>query len=150
MKLRLLALSVIVAIGAVVAPQPARADIDVYVDLAPPATRYERVPGPRAGYVWVAGHWDWRHNRHAWVPGRWVVARPGYVWSQPRWERDGRRWHYVDGRWANDRHYRGRDRDRHRDRHDRYDRYDDDRNYRGRDRHRDWDDDDRRRDRRYD
>jgi hypothetical protein len=41
---------------------PAAAEI--YVNIAPPAPRYEVVPAPRHGYVWAPGYWDWRGNRH--------------------------------------------------------------------------------------
>ena len=37
---------------------------------ARPAPVYEVTPGPRAGYVWIPGHW----NRGAWVRGHWRVA----------------------------------------------------------------------------
>jgi hypothetical protein len=79
----------------------------------PPPPRFERVPHPRRGYVWVPGYWQWRGHHHVWVPGTWIVARPGYAYGNPRWiERDGR-WYFERGRW------RDRDRDGIPDRFDR-------------------------------
>lgn len=68
----------------------------------PPALRYERVPPPRAGQVWVNGHWEWRGHRHVWVAGYWQRARPGYHYRQPAWvERNGH-WQMQAGRWDRD------------------------------------------------
>ena len=78
------------------------------IRIAPPKPRYERTPRARPGYVWVPGYWNWRGQRHEWVAGSWMRARPGYVYAQPRWiERDGR-WLMEQGRWERP----GRDRDR--------------------------------------
>ncbi len=85
---------------------------------APPPPRWERTPAPRPGYVWAPGHWEWQGNRHAWVTGIWIEARPGYVYSAPNWiERNGR-WEMEPGHW------RSHDRD-HDGIPDRYDRHDD-------------------------
>lgn len=91
------------------------ANAGVVIQVAPPAPRVERLPPPRAGYVWVSGHWEWRHNRHVWVKGNWVRERRGYRYVQPNWvERDGR-WAMERGNWR-----RGdRDGDGVPDRHDR-------------------------------
>lgn len=71
----------------------------VIVEVAPPPLRYEVVPAPRAGWVWVPGYWEWRRHRHYWVAGHWVRHRPGYVYAPARWiERDGR-WHYYAPAW---------------------------------------------------
>ncbi|WP_432377347.1 YXWGXW repeat-containing protein [Duganella sp. P38] len=48
---------------------PGRVD---YITVAPPPPRYERIPAPRAGYIWAPGYWDWRGNRHEWVGGSWI------------------------------------------------------------------------------
>ena len=84
---------------------------------APPPPRYEAIPRPRRGHVWVPGHWEWQGRRHVWMSGYWLQARPGYYYRAPHWEQRNGRWEMNDGRW---------DRDSHRvpDRHDRYDRYD--------------------------
>lgn len=72
---------------------------NVVVQVAPPALRHEVMPAPRRGYVWVAGHWEWRNNRHQWVNGTWIRERRGYMYNQPTWvERDGR-WNMNRGGW---------------------------------------------------
>jgi hypothetical protein len=90
------------------------ASAEIYVNIAPPAPRYEVVPAPRAGYIWVPGYWDWRGSRHVWMKGHWEHERHGLYWHPNRWvERDG---HYVleRGRWDKQRYagsYGDRDRD---------------------------------------
>lgn len=107
-------IAALLASSAAVFSLPAAAEI--YVNIAPPAPRYEVVPAPRHGYVWVPGYWDWRGNRHVWMKGHWERERHGYYWHPNRWiERDG---HYVleRGRWDRQRYAENRggmgDRDR--------------------------------------
>jgi hypothetical protein len=76
------------------------APLNVDVRIAPPAARHEAMPGPRAGYVWTPGYWDWRGKRHVWVSGNWVRERPGYVYTRPTWVNDNGRWHLYRGEWA--------------------------------------------------
>src|SRR5690349_23409176 len=77
---------------------PAAARVDFFVNVAPPPPRYEVVPAPRVGYVWVPGAWEWRHNRHHWVRGYWVRERPGYYYAPARWvPRDGRYYYEAPG-----------------------------------------------------
>jgi hypothetical protein len=68
---------------------------------------------PRAGYVWVDGHWDWSGSHWLWRDGYWERERTGYVYVQGRWvnEPHGRR--YVRGYWQ----VRSSDRRDHRPRH---------------------------------
>jgi len=78
-----------------------------YVEVAPPAPRFERIPAPRPGYVWCPGYWEWRGNRHEWVGGSWIAERPGYIYNAPRWtQRDGH-WYREEAHW--DRHDRDHD-----------------------------------------
>jgi hypothetical protein len=108
-KLLLAALTVS-AIG--IAPLPAASAVDIYLDIAPPAPRYEVMPAPRAGYVWQPGYWDWRDGRHHWRRGHWVRERSGYYYHPSRWEQRNGRWHFERGRWDRERYaFRG-DRDR--------------------------------------
>jgi hypothetical protein len=72
----------------------------IIVREAPPALRAERMPPPRAGYLWVPGHWDWRNNHHIWVKGAWLRDRAGYVYHQPAWEQRDGRWHMARGAWV--------------------------------------------------
>ena len=82
-------------------PAQARTYVDVGVEIAPPAPRYEAVV-VRPGYAWTPGYWRWNNEnrRHDWVGGVYVAERPGYRWEPHRWDhgRDGR-WHFQEGRW---------------------------------------------------
>jgi hypothetical protein len=89
------------------AAAPASSAADIYVQVAPPVPRYEVVPTPRRGWVWVPGYWDWRGHRYDWVRGHWVRERPGYVYYGPRWVERRGGWHMEHGRWGR----RDRDRD---------------------------------------
>jgi hypothetical protein len=90
----------------------------VTVRIAPPAPRHDVVPVARAGHVWVRGHWQWRGNQYAWVPGHFVTARAGYVYQEPRWvQRANGTWVFIGNTWA--RGYRDTDRDGIANRHDR-------------------------------
>ena len=87
---------------------PANAAI-ILVQKAPPEPRSERIPPARRGYIWDAGHWDWRNNRHVWVQGKWIRDRKGYVYNPPSWqERDGK-WEMRRAAW--ERGNRDNDRD---------------------------------------
>ena len=106
-KLLLAALAVS-SIG--LAPLPAAAQVNFYLDVAPPAPRYEVIPAPRAGYVWQPGVWEWRGDRHYWKRGYWVRERPGYYWHPSRWEQRDGRWVMERGKWARERYARYDDR----------------------------------------
>jgi hypothetical protein len=98
-------------------PVPASADVGIFVDTAPPASRYEVVPAPRPGYAWQPGYYDWRNGHHVWVRGSWVRERKGYYYHPSRWEQRDGRWTLERGkwdreRWAENRYSRGGDRDR--------------------------------------
>ncbi|MGZ5035431.1 MAG: YXWGXW repeat-containing protein [Usitatibacter sp.] len=80
-------------------PAAASAAVGIYLDVAPPAPRYEVVPAPRAGYVWAPGFWDWRGGRHVWVRGHWERERHGYHWNPSRWEEHDGRWVLNRGGW---------------------------------------------------
>ena len=82
---------------------PAAAAASVYLEFAPPpAPRYEVVPAPRMGHVWVPGYWEARHRRHHWVAGHWVRHRPGYVYAPARWAQVEGRWRYYAPSWDRD------------------------------------------------
>ena len=83
-------------------PAQARTVVDVGIDIAPPAPRYEAVV-VRPGYAWTPGYWRWnnQYHRHDWVGGAYVAERPGYVWGPHRWERGAEgHWHMHEGHWA--------------------------------------------------
>jgi hypothetical protein len=87
----------------------AHAQYTAIVSAAPPAPQYEVVPAPRSGYVWDAGHWEFRGNQYVWVPGRWLSARSGHDFQERRWvQRGNGEWILVGGGWER----RGPDGDR--------------------------------------
>jgi hypothetical protein len=103
----ILAPLVVAALGGLVAPAMAHTSVDIRLGVPPPPLRYEVVPAPRYGYVWVPGYWDTRHHhrhgyRYVWVDGYWQPHRRGYYWSQPRWVERRGYWHYERGRWDRD------------------------------------------------
>jgi hypothetical protein len=65
---------------------------------APPTPREEKIAA-RAGYVWIAGRWDWR-GKWEWIDGHWERERSGRSWRNGRWEQRDSRWVYVDGEWV--------------------------------------------------
>ena len=119
----LLGALVVSAIGVI--PVTASAAFGVYVDVAPPAPRYEAVPAPRAGYVWAPGYWDYASGHYHWVGGHWIREHHGQYWHPDRWEQHDGKWSLQHGSWNKDRwegeHVAQRDRD-HDGTPDRYDR----------------------------
>ncbi|MEO8132965.1 MAG: hypothetical protein ABI831_03170 [Betaproteobacteria bacterium] len=95
----LFATMVAASIGSFTVPSAAAA-YEVAIQVAPPPLRYEAVPSPRNGFVWVPGYWDWRGKRHVWVGGTWVSHRPGYRYYEPRWVQRGDHWSLERGRWG--------------------------------------------------
>ncbi|HWK84561.1 MAG TPA: YXWGXW repeat-containing protein [Caldimonas sp.] len=93
---RLVSLAVIAAASATFSAAAAQ----VYVNVGPPASRFEAVPAARPGYLWTPGYWNWRGNRHHWVAGNWVRERRGYVYTQPTWVQDNDRWRFNRGAWT--------------------------------------------------
>ena len=66
--------------------------------IAPPPPR-EEDSTPRAGFVFVAGHWYMREGRWEWGSGRYERARAGQAWLNGAWERRGDKYQWVEGRW---------------------------------------------------
>lgn len=116
MKKLILGSLVAATLGAAALPAAAHSYVGFYVNVPPPAPRYEVIPAPRYGWAWVPGYWEWRGHRHVWIGGHWVRERPGYVYAPARWvERDGR-WYYARPGWSR---YRDSDGDGVPDRYDR-------------------------------
>ena len=101
---RKLLLGVLAVSSIAITPLAASAAVNLYVDVAPPAARYEVLPAPRAGYVWQPGVWEWRGDRHYWRKGYWVRERPGYYWHPSRWEHNDGRWVMRQGGWHRERY----------------------------------------------
>lgn len=119
---------------AIAAPLYAAAQVSVNINLpgivtvAPPAPRYERVPPPRGGYVWVPGRWQWVDSAYAWRGGYWERARPDYAYVPGRWVRADGGWRWVEGDWKHARKAQRRY-EREQERYERH--YDDDRHGHG-------------------
>jgi len=105
--------------------QASGANVDIIINVPPPAPRIEVVPPPRVGYIWIDGYWGWDGYRHVWVPGRWLKERPGYAWIREHWERRGDRYYFISGRWERGHEYHAR----------KHDRYEHDREYHHGERH---------------
>lgn len=102
------------ALSTAAAPVFAGASVNVFLDFAPPAARYEPQPAYRAGHVWSPGYWAWHGHRHVWVSGNWLQARPGHVWHAANWVPAGHGWRFSPGYWephAIGYRYRDSDRD---------------------------------------
>lgn len=57
------------------------------------------VVDPRAGYVWVEGHWSWNGYDWTWSDGYWARTRSGYNYVQGTWQTHGNYRRWVAGRW---------------------------------------------------
>lgn len=65
---------------------------------APPRARIEHVV-PRAGYVWIAGEYEWLNGEYVWIGGHWEVEQVGQFYTSGRWERQNDRYTFVRGEW---------------------------------------------------
>jgi hypothetical protein len=74
-------------------------DVDVRPRQAPPPIRVENVR-PRAGMVFVRGHWEWRDGAYAWIDGHWERERANFRWEDAHWENRGDHWELVPGQWV--------------------------------------------------
>ncbi len=99
MNMRNVWICAFIALSPVAMPAVAQININIDLGVAPPAPRYEAVPGPRSGYDWAPGYWRWEGQRHVWTQGRWLEARPGYYWVADRWEPRNGRHYYEHGYW---------------------------------------------------
>jgi len=108
---RKLLLAALAASSIWIAPLPASAATTFYVDIAPPAPRYEVVPAPRAGYVWQPGVYEWNNGRHVWRKGYWVKEHHGQYYHPSRWEQRDGRWYMEKGNWSKERYAARGDRD---------------------------------------
>lgn len=65
---------------------------------APPPPRDEHW-NPRTGFVWVAGHYEWRNNAYAWIPGHEERERAGQHWNPGHWDNQDGAWVWTEGSW---------------------------------------------------
>jgi len=85
---------------------PAYAQVNVSINIAPPAPQYEPVPAIPSGYVWAPGYWGWNGDHHVWIRGRAILQRQGYRWEPDRWEQRDRTYYRTEGQWVRDKHYK--------------------------------------------
>ena len=79
------------------------ANVNIDVDVAPPAAVVEQAP-VREGYVYTPGYWRWdepRHN-HVWIKGEYVPERRGEHWVAHEWREQNGRYRFNEGRWERD------------------------------------------------
>ena len=91
--------------GAVFAA-PAYAQINLNINIAPPAPQQEVMPSVAPGYVWAPGYWGWSGDRHVWVRGRSIMQRDGYRWAPDRWDQRGNGYYRTAGHWEHDNSYK--------------------------------------------
>ncbi|RXZ38282.1 hypothetical protein D9O50_01670 [Oxalobacteraceae bacterium CAVE-383] len=85
----------------------AQTGVSVVIGNQPPPPRYERVPPPRAGYVWAPGYWNWDGGRHVWAPGHWERVHRYRTYRPAQWHQGPRGWELDRGGWYDGRpHYR--------------------------------------------
>jgi hypothetical protein len=74
-----------------------------YPTEAPPPAQAENPGAGQAGYVYIAGRWDWRRgDGWVWTPGHWERGRARQAWQAGYWELRGDRYIWVEGRWIED------------------------------------------------
>ncbi|MBB3639161.1 MULTISPECIES: YXWGXW repeat-containing protein [Variovorax] len=131
MKTRIALLAAAGALSIFASPLAANAQVSVNINVpglvmtAPPPPRYEPLPPPRGGFVWVPGRWMWDGRAYAWRPGGWQPERVGYVYAPGRWIEDRGGWRWTEGDWRRREAYREARREREWEedrRHDRYER----------------------------
>jgi len=73
----------------------------VYIRTRPPAATVEVVtiaPGPE--FVWIRGYHRWDGAAYVWVPGRWERRpRAGVVWVEGHWRHHRNGWYWIEGHW---------------------------------------------------
>jgi hypothetical protein len=97
------------ALGAAPLAAPASIDIginigvpEVIVRSQPPPERIETVPmSPGPGYIWIRGHWAWRHEQYEWMNGHWDrVAGANQEWVPGHWAERNGGWLWIEGRYV--------------------------------------------------
>jgi hypothetical protein len=75
------------------------ADAPAYPTAPPPAPQAEPPQRPRAGYVWIAGNYEWKDGDYAWTPGHWERQKASQRWVDGHWDRQGDRYVWIPGAW---------------------------------------------------
>jgi hypothetical protein len=90
------------AIGALVSPTPAVAQIELTVMVSPPPLPvYEQPPIPGPGYLWLPGYWSYGPYGYFWVPGTWMEPPAvGLLWTPGFWGWSSGFYVWNPGYWA--------------------------------------------------
>jgi hypothetical protein len=99
---KVLALIPVLLLGAASALAQAAVDVNVSVNLAPPAIPvYDQPPLPAAGYLWTPGYWAWDGMDYYWVPGTWVQPPSSeMLWTPGYWGWRGGQYAWNAGYWG--------------------------------------------------
>jgi WXXGXW repeat (2 copies) len=97
MKLTSVILGTVVSLT-LAAPMASAAVVYIAPREPPPEVIVER-PGPRPGYVWVGGRYEWRERRYVWHHGHYARERHGWAWHEGGWERRGDYYRWHRGGW---------------------------------------------------
>ncbi len=102
MKFRrsLLAALIATSLGGISLSTQVIAAIEITFNKGPPPARYEIVPAPRKGYVWMPGYGDGKGKKHTWREGKWEHERKGFHYVEPRWTERDNRWTLNPGGWS--------------------------------------------------
>lgn len=65
----------------------------------PPAPTYEN-PAPKAGFVWIRGHYGWTNGAYQWIRGHWEGEKASQVWVEGHWSRSGSHYLWTPGQWS--------------------------------------------------
>jgi len=90
------------AVGAIVLPANALAQIELTVTIAPPPLPvYEQPPIPAPDYLWAPGYWSYGPYGYFWVPGTWVEPPAvGLLWTPGYWGWSDGFFVWSPGYWA--------------------------------------------------
>ncbi len=75
---------------------------EISVSSQPPPLRAEPVaPFPGPGYIWIRGHWTWRHENWEWIDGHWDrVPQYSAVWVPGQWVVRNNLWVWAEGHYT--------------------------------------------------
>ncbi|HET7664265.1 MAG TPA: hypothetical protein VFK31_11590 [Rhodanobacteraceae bacterium] len=94
--------SVLLGFGVGMPAAHAGTHVSIRIGIAPPPPRWERVPAPRAGFIWAPGYWRWTGAAYIWIGGSWHRHRPGYRYVRPRWHHERGGWRFHTGYWRHE------------------------------------------------
>ncbi|AMO99456.1 hypothetical protein CAter282_1571 [Collimonas arenae] len=74
-------------------------EIDVVLRSAPPPSKDEITPSPRAGMVWSPGFWNYVGGWYVWEAGHWELDRHDQQYQKPGWQKVIHGWKLQRGGW---------------------------------------------------